>query len=88
MVDIENRALGLAWWALRDRFGEEDAEAKRLIEGLCWEKEDLELTYSFLSSLARELFLEPYPGIPANGLGGTSCDPALRRPQLREKQRR
>ena len=51
--------MGLAWWALRDRFGEEDAEAKRLIEDLCWEKEDLELTYSFLSSLARELFLEP-----------------------------
>ena len=80
--------MGLAWWVLRDQFGEEDAEAKKLIEGLCWEKEDLELTYSFLCSLAREMFLEPYSGIPANGLEGTNCDPALRRPQLRGKQRR
>lgn len=60
---------------------------KRLIEGLCWGEEDLELRYSFLSSLAREMFPERL-WRSCKWMRGTRCDPGLRRPQLRGKQKR
>lgn len=68
LVSFGTRPGGLSGTNLGKRM------SKRLIEGLCWEKEDLELRYSFLSSLAREMFLEPYSGTLQMDEGGTRCD--------------